>query len=319
MPELPDHGKTITVAHLIHHTNGLREQGYLLNLAGWRGDDLSTEADVLWPLTRQRGVNFAPGTEIVYGNSAYTLLAVVVERLSGKPLRAFADERIFKPLGMSDTHFRDDRTEVVPQRASAYSIREGGGWRINVPMGSGATSLLTTVGDMLKWQQNLLDGRVGGKKLVAWMQTSGKLNDGTATTYGGGLHLTGYRGLRMVSHDGMNAGYRTDALLFPDHRLAIVALCNGSKIDPSELTRKVSDLYLGQHMKDVMPPAMKLPEAQLSALAGNYWSPLTDEVVRLEFKDGALRQVGVPTAFVHTGTRSAPSPSRERPPATLMG
>ncbi|WP_164020780.1 serine hydrolase domain-containing protein [Pyxidicoccus trucidator] len=304
LPEMPDHGKTITVAHLIHHTNGLREQGQLLNLAGWRGDDLYTDADILWVLTRQRGVNFAPGTEIVYGNAAYTLLAVIVRRVSGKPLRAFADERIFKPLGMTDTHFRDDHKEVVPQRASAYSIREGGGWRISVPHNDGSTSLLTTVGDLLKWEQNLLDGRVGGKKLVAWLQTSGKLNDGTATTYGGGLHLADYRGLRMVSHDGMDAGYRTDALLFPDHRLAIVALCNGSTIDPSALTRKAADLYLSKHMKDVMPPAVKLPEAQLSALAGNYWSPLTDEVVRLEFKDGALRQVGVPTAFVHTGNGS---------------
>ncbi|MFP2924045.1 serine hydrolase domain-containing protein [Pyxidicoccus sp. 3LG] len=303
LPEMPDYGKTITISNLIHHTNGLREQGQLLNLAGWRGDDLYTEADILWALTRQRGVNFAPGTEIVYGNAAYTLLAVIVRRVSGKSLRAFADERIFKPLGMTDTHFRDDHTEVVPRRASAYSTREGGGWRISVPHIDhyGSTSLLTTVGDLLKWEQNLLDARVGGRALVAWMQTSGKLNDGTATTYGGGLHLAGYRGLRMVSHDGMDAGYRTEALLFPDQRLAIVALCNGSTIASSDLTRKVAEVYLGVHMKNVMPPAVELPEAELSALVGNYWSPLTDEVVRLEVKDGALRQVGVPTAFVHTG------------------
>ena len=89
--------------------------------------------------------------------------------------------------------------------------------------------------------------------------------------------------------------------LFPDHRLAIVTLCNGSTIDPTPLAQKVADLYLGKHMKNVMPPPVKLPEAELSPLAGNYWSPLTDEVVRLEVKEGALRQVGVPTAFVHTG------------------
>ncbi|RKH62929.1 serine hydrolase domain-containing protein [Corallococcus llansteffanensis] len=303
LPEMPAYGKTITLAHLLHHTNGLREQGQLLNLAGWRGDDLYTEADILWALTRQRGVNFEPGTEVVYGNAAYTLLAVVVRRVSGKSLRAFADERIFKPLGMTDTHFRDDHTEVVPRRASAYSPREGGGWRISVPNIDhyGSTSLLTTVGDLLKWEQNLLDGRVGGQALVASLQTSGRLNDGTATGYGSGLRLTGHRGLRMVSHDGMDGGYRADALLFPDQRLAIVALCNGATIVPTDLTRKVAEMYLGAHMKNEIPPAVKLSKAELSALAGTYWSPQTDEVVRLEVKDGALRQVDVPTAFVPIG------------------
>ncbi|NMO16045.1 beta-lactamase family protein [Pyxidicoccus fallax] len=303
LPEMPDSGKTITIAHLLHHTNGLREQGQLLNLAGWRGDDLYTEADILWALTRQRGVNFAPGTEIVYGNAAYTLLAVIVRRVSGKSLKAFADERIFKPLGMSDTRFRDDHAELVPRRASAYGTREGGGWKLSIPNTDhyGSTSLLTTVGDLLKWKQNLLDARVGGQALVASMLTSGRLNDGTVTGYGGGLHLGDYRGLRTVSHDGMEGGYRTEAVLFPDPRLAIVALCNGSTISPTDLTRKVAEVYLGERMKDVMPPAVALPGTELSALAGNYWSPLTDEVVRLEVKDGALRQVGVPTAFVPIG------------------
>lgn len=304
LPEMPDYGKTITIAHLIHHTNGLREQGQLLNLAGWRNDDLYTEADILWALTRQRSLNFEPGTEVLYGNAAYTLLAVIVRRVSGTSLRAFADERIFQPLGMANTHFRDDHTEIVPRRASAYSIRAGGSWQISVPNIDhyGSTSLLTTVGDLLKWEQNLLDARVGGKALIASMRTSGTLNDGTETRYGGGLGLAGYRGLRMVSHDGADGGYRAEATLFPDQGLAIVALCNGSTIAPTDLVRKVADVYLRDRMAaPALPPAVSMPEAEQSALAGVYWSPLTDEVVRMEWKDGALRQVGVPTAFVPIG------------------
>lgn len=156
VPEMPAYGKTITIEHLIHHTNGLREQGQLLNLSGWRGDDIYTEDDILWALIRQRSTNFEPGAEIIYGNAAYTLLGLIVRRVSGKSLRAFADERIFKPLGMADTHFRDDHTEVVPRRASAYNPRTGGGWQISVPNIDhyGSTSLLTTVGDLLKWEQN---------------------------------------------------------------------------------------------------------------------------------------------------------------------
>jgi CubicO group peptidase (beta-lactamase class C family) len=304
LPEMPDYDKTITIANLIHHTDGLREQGQLLSLAGWRDDDLSTEADILWTLTRQRRLNFDPGTEIVYGNAAYTLLAVIVRRASGQSLRAFADQRVFKPLGMADTYFRDDHTEVTPGRASAYSARAGGGWSINVPNFDhyGSTNLLTTVGDLLKWEQNLIDGRVGGKALIAWMQTSGALNDGTEIGYGGGLRLDRYRGLRVTSHNGADNGFRAEAALFPDQGLAIVALCNGAAITPTELTRKVADLYLGDRMTaPALAPAVAAPAAEQSALAGVYWSAQTDEVVRLEWKDGALRQAGSPAALVPLG------------------
>ncbi|MHA7628588.1 serine hydrolase domain-containing protein [Corallococcus sp. M7] len=303
VPELPAFPKVITLAHLMHHTNGLREQGQLLNLAGWRGDDVSTEADVLWALSRQRGVNFEPGAEVLYGNAAYTLLGLVVRRVSGQSLRAFTDERIFKPLGMTDTRFREDHTELFPRRAWGYTSRDGGGWRLSDAHSDhyGAGNLYSTIGDLLKWQQNLLDARVGGQALVSMVRTSGRLNDGTETGYGGGLRLAGYRGLDMVSHDGMDGGYRTESLLFPAHRVAIVTLCNSGLIDASALARKVADVYLGAHMKDEIPPAVKVAETELAALAGDYWSPLTGEVVRVELKDGALRQVGTPTALVPMG------------------
>jgi CubicO group peptidase (beta-lactamase class C family) len=304
LPEMPDFGKAITIADLMYHTDGFREQGQLLNFAGWRGDDLYTETDILDVLRKQRRLNFDPGSEVVYGNAAYTLLGVVVQRVSGRSLRAFADERIFNPLGMTQTHFRDDHTQVVPGRASAYSPRPGGGWQTSVPNIDhyGSTSLLTTVGDMLKWEQNLVDARVGGHTLVSLMQTSGALNDGTLINYGGGLRLQGYRGLRVISHDGADGGYRAEATLFPDEGLAVVALCNGSMIAPSELTRKVAELYVGQRMKvPALRPAVSLPDALQSAWAGVYWSPLTDEVIQLEWTGGALRQVGTATALVPIG------------------
>lgn len=303
VPELPDFGKTITIDHLIHHTNGLREQGQLLNMAGWRNDDLYTEGDVLWALSRQRQLNFDPGSEVVYGNAAYTLLAVIVQRVSGQSLRDFADARIFKPLGMTHTRFLDDYAQIVPKRASAYSPRSGGGWVTNMPHIThyGSTSLNTTVGDLLKWEQNLLDAQVGGKPLMAMLQTPGRLNDGTGIGYGGGLRIGEYRGLRLISHDGADNGFRSDALLFPDQRVAVVALCNGATIVPAELTRKVAAVYLGDRMKDTTPPPIALAPAALAPLAGNYWSAQTDEVVRLEIKDGALRQVGSSTALLPIG------------------
>ncbi|MFZ4875898.1 serine hydrolase domain-containing protein [Janthinobacterium sp. Mn2066] len=302
--EMPDLGHAITIAQLIHHTNGLREQGQLVNLAGWRSDDLTTEADILWALARQRHLNFAPGTEVVYGNAAYTVLAVIVRRVSGTSLRAYAEEHIFQPLGMSSTHFHDDHKEMVAGRTAAYSPRAGGGsggWSISIPHIDhyGSTSLFSTVGDLLTWQQNLLDGRVGGPALSAWMQTSGALNDGSPIAYGSGLRLGAYRGLRMVSHDGADAGYRNEAVMFPDQKLAIVALCNASPATPTELTRKVAELYLGEQMTEpALAPALPGPPAAPAAWAGLYWSAQTDEVLRLEWQDGVLRQAGATAGLV---------------------
>lgn len=301
VPEMPDLGHVITIEQLIHHTNGLREQGQLLNLAGWRSDDLTTEADILWALTRQRHLNFAPGTEVVYGNAAYTVLAVIVRRVSGKSLRAYADEHIFQPLGMSSTHFHDDHKEMVAGRTAAYSPRTGGSWSISIPHIDhyGSTSLFSTVGDLLIWQQNLVDGRIGGPALSAWMQTSGALNDGSLTAYGSGLRLGAYRGLRMVSHDGADAGYRSEAVMFPDQQLAIVALCNASSATPTELTRKVAELYLGEQMTEAaLAPALSGPPAAPAAWAGVYWSVQTDEILRLEWQDGVLRQAGATAGLV---------------------
>ena len=119
VPEIPAYARPITIRHLIHHTSGLRDQWSLLGMADWREDDLITEGDVLSIVSRQKELNFLPGDEYTYSNTGYTLLAVIVKRVSGKSLRQFADERIFQPLGMTNTHFHDDHTMVVPGRTSA--------------------------------------------------------------------------------------------------------------------------------------------------------------------------------------------------------
>jgi hypothetical protein len=134
------------------------------------------------------------------------------------------------------------------------------------------------------------------------MRTSGVLNDGTATGYGAGLRLDEHRSLPVVSHDGADGGYRAEAVLFPDQGLAIVALCNGAALAPTRLTREVAEIYLGDLMTDpAPPPAAATPPAEQRALAGVYWSAQTDEVVRLEWRDGALRQPGSSVGLVPTG------------------
>jgi CubicO group peptidase (beta-lactamase class C family) len=244
VPELRVEGPPITIRHLLHHTSGLRDQWNLLVLAGLRLDDVITESAVLSLLWQQRELNFPPGTEVLYSNSGYTLLALIVRRVSGQTLDAFAQRRIFSPLGMKRTHFHDDYG--VPVKGRAYSYRRmRDGWRYVALSYStvGATSLFTTVEDLALWDANFAEAKVGGAA-VASLQLPGRLADGKETTVASGLMRGRYRGLDVAEHSGADAGYRAHYLRFTDGRLSVVLLGNAADIDSAGLARRVADVYL---------------------------------------------------------------------------
>ncbi len=125
IPEWADQGRRLTIRHLLTHTSGLREAFTLLGLAAPREDGDNVNDAIVKMLARQRALNFAPGTEYQYNNDGYNLLASIVKRVSRQSLRAFADANIFKQLDMTHTHFHDDPTMIVPNRASGYHADAG--------------------------------------------------------------------------------------------------------------------------------------------------------------------------------------------------
>jgi CubicO group peptidase (beta-lactamase class C family) len=299
IPELPDFGVLITIRHLIHHTSGLRDQWSLLGLAGWRYSlDLITDDDVLDVMSRQKELNFQPGEKHVYCNTGYTLLAQIVKRVSGQSFREFTTSRIFKPLDMKSTHFRDDHAEIVKHIAYGYVNGEGGnGYRLSVTNFDtvGATSLLTTVEDLAQWDENFYDPRVGGAALVQQQLERGKLNSGKELNYAAGLVHGKYRGLRTIDHGGADAGYRADLLRFPEQHFSVACLCNKGEIQPGMLTQKVADIYLAEDFKEPLPlpaePSAKgvaVPEERLAQYAGLYWKKDDEEARRIVLKDGKL-------------------------------
>jgi CubicO group peptidase (beta-lactamase class C family) len=169
LPELHDFGRVITLRHLLYHSSGLRDQWRLLGLAGWRQEDMITQQDVLNLIWRQRELNFEPGKEFDYTNTGYTLLGLIVQRVSGRSLREFTAQRVFGPLRMRDTHFLDDPREIVRNRAASYEPQADGGYRESLlAFGAvGATSLLTTAADLARWDGNFTSGRVGGRELLS--------------------------------------------------------------------------------------------------------------------------------------------------------
>ena len=298
VPELPDFGTPVTIRELLHHTSGLRDQWDLLDLSGWRiSEDRITDADVLYVVSHQRALNFPPNTRFLYSNTGFTLLAQIVARVSGESFRKFTTERIFEPLGMKSTHFRDDFDEIVKNMAYGYDPA-GDTFRLSVTNYDtvGATSLLTTVEDLALWDENFYTPRVGGPKLVEQLLERGKLNDGTQIDYAAGLVVTQYRGLNVVDHGGADAGYRSDMIRFPDQHFSVACLCNLSSANPSDLAQKVADVYLGPLMQPAKAPhadegkGITLTPAQMQAKVGVYVNVKDEnDVVRFVVKDGGLQ------------------------------
>ena len=294
VPELPDFGETITVRHLLQHTSGLREQWHLLALAGWRPDDVVSTEDILELVWRQQELNFRPGTEWIYCNTGYTLLAVIIERVGGKSLRDYCSERIFRPLGMSNTHFHDDNTMIVKNRAYSYTPRDEGGFRHAVTSfttnGVGPSSLFTTVEDLALWEENYYTATVGGTQVVEQLQTPGTLGDGEQIGYGLGLGIGCYRGLNIVEHSGGDAGYCSHLMRVPGQHFSVAILGNESTMHPSELARQVTDIYLDDIFTEEREAArpIELSTERLSSRAGLYSSAATASTRRLEMRDEKL-------------------------------
>src|SRR5207244_2624194 len=162
IPEWGDHDGRITIRHLLTHTSGLRDAFLLQGLSPPHDDGGDPNDAILKVLVRARGLNFAPGAEFQYNNGAYNLLGGIVKRVSGQSLRAFADANIFKPLGMTHTHFHDDPSMVVPNRVTGYH-QDTRGFHVASENGGivGNAGLQTTVGDLLIWEQNFANPRSG--------------------------------------------------------------------------------------------------------------------------------------------------------------
>jgi CubicO group peptidase (beta-lactamase class C family) len=282
IPELHDFGHTITIRHLVHHTSGMRDWPGTLRIAGWDYQDVISFDQILRMAFSQRELNFVPGAEYAYSNTGYTLLAEIVQRVSGKSFREFTDERIFQPLGMRSTHFHDDHRMIVPNRAQSYTNGPGGRWRTVADQltALGSSSLFTTVEDLARWIGNFSTGRVGGLRLVARLHERGVLNTGDTIAYAFGQSVATYRGISSVAHTGSWAGFRTVLHRFPDNNLAVIILANTSDMNPSALAQRIADIYLADALAP--PPAITgpagVPVPASSTGAPERWTPTADDL-----------------------------------------
>ncbi len=305
-PEIPKYVRPITVRHLVHHTSGLRDIYTLMSLAGIRLEDVFTDKQAIELIAAQRETNFEPGSEYLYSNSGYFLLAQLVERVSDKTLREFAEEKIFAPLGMKDTHFHDRPGHIVGRRAISYQdsdVDEHQEFQVSY-LGNfdkvGAGGLYTTVRDLLLWDRNFYSGDVGAKPFLDLIHTRGVLNDGSEITYAFGLTVDEYRGSKTVSHGGSMMGFKAAYLQFPEQRFSVITTCNLGSINPMLLAQQVADVYLGDQLARAVPSSTTIRRSNSSTasepfdndeivgLVGTFYSDELDVSYELAVENGQL-------------------------------
>ena len=298
IPQLPDYGKPITIRELLNHTSGLRDYNGLLSLAGFQEEQVTTTQNALDIINRQKALNFPTAEDWDYTNTGFFLASVIVERVSGKTMKAFSEEYIFKPLGMKNTFFLDNHTTIVPYRATAYAPNESGGFQINMAnweqTGDGAVQ--TNANDLLLWDRNFYNPTVGGKELIDLLTTPGSLSNGEKINYGLGLFKDDFEGLSMIHHGGAWAGYRAELIRIPSEHFSVICLSNLASFNPSGLARDIARICLADKLK-VTTEATKIKEATVSkpitsemrkAYTGHFKSEANDLIRQVQIENDKL-------------------------------
>ena len=256
-PEFPAYGKPITVRNLLNHTSGLPDYEDILmkqypNTPEEKIPQI-LDAGVLKLLEQQSSGEFPPGTKWQYSNSGYATLAMIVEKVSGKPFGQFLHDRIFAPLKMDNTLAYEKGKNEVPNRAFGNSKTDKGMQETDQSPTSavlGDGGIYSSIDDLAKWDRALREHILLSEADMQPALTPVHLVDGLPTSdghnvsYGFGWFLDPYKGHRRMWHDGETIGFRTTIQRFPDDNLTVIVLANRTDVDPQQLALKVVELYL---------------------------------------------------------------------------
>ena len=299
VPELPEYGAPLTIRNMLQHNSGLRDWGEVAGIAGWpRTTRVHTHAHVLDIVSRQKALNFPSATQYSYSNTGYNLAAIIVSRVSGTSFAEFSQERIFKPLGMTRTSWRDDFTRVVKDRAIAYSATQSG-FRLNMPFEDvhGNGGLLTTVGDLLTWNNNFANPKIGDAEFVRIQEDPGTFSNGKPQSYALGLMVGTHKGLPEIAHSGSTAGYRAHLTRFPKQQVSVAVLCNVSSGNATQYAMSVADLYLAGSITEPTTTTERPTRPQqtydadpkdFAAYVGKYYSDEAEVMFEVAIQDAAL-------------------------------
>jgi len=242
-PQFPEYGKGITVRHLLNHTSGLVDYEDIIP----QGTTVPVlDRDVLRLLMKENKGYFSPGAKFRYGNSAYALLAQIIEVRSGAPYAQFLKANIFQPLGMSNTLAYEEGISVVPNRAYGYSLDGTNFVRTDQSLTSsvlGDGGIYSSVSDLVKWDQALYSNVLAKQKTLDLIFYPGPATEHPNTAYSFGWYLGSYRGVKEIWHSGNTRGFSTRIARYPDKKFTVIILTNRSDAKLEKLPHQIFVLY----------------------------------------------------------------------------
>lgn len=290
----------LKVKDLIYHTSGLREQITMLQLCGWKDDDVYSSDDEKYLLSRQTNLNFTPGTMMQYSNTNYFILALIIEKITGENFSEYCKEKIFIPLEMTTAVVADNHRKIIPNKAEAYTTVNVAAVLNYSPSDDdyGHSSIYCSVDDLKKWADNFSQKKIGTNSLYQKFFAKGTYNNGKEIqSYGYGWFHDNYKGIPDLWHDGARLGFRSGLIYFPDKNVYIITLSNARDFPYADLREKIADyIFTGQfpseqteEVKNILPvKTFEVNETQLKQYRGLYWDRTGDQMWNIHFKDGSL-------------------------------
>lgn len=276
LPYVPRLEYPFTLRHLASNTSGYRDFLDAMIFSGLSIFAPSDRQTVREIIARQDALNFKPGSAMVYSNSGFFMLYEIIERIEGATFNEILRKRVTGPLGMHDTSLMLRDGSVMKRLAAHYTKRAEGwfhlGWGLEEDGGGG---IVSTLDDVVVWQQNLSNPIIGTAEMYQRMATPYVFDNGATGCYGLGLVTDVYRGRRAVGHGGGVAGGKSESVRFIDDGLSIVIIANNDQIAPFTVARRIADLYFGT----AEPTPIRLPP-------GRYRQEGGPDVFEIVVKDG---------------------------------
>jgi CubicO group peptidase (beta-lactamase class C family) len=283
LPDLPPAWREVTIRQLLTHTSGIPDFEEILGYGAYRNP---TTGEQVLAAAAGKPMDFPPGTQWHYSNTGYYLLGLIVEKITGEPHVAFVQQRILGPAGMTRTR-SSEPNEVIPGRASGYYF-ESGRFENRDPIQptavGAAGDLVSTIGDLIKWNATLDAQSILGKDSYAQIWADQPLTDGSRSGYGFGWEVLPMHDHRAQSHSGGTAGFSSNILRLPDDHVAVIVLTNTGRANPVSITNHVARLLVpGLRYKAVPDPDPEVAERVMDFFAHRLDADVYEKPLSAEF------------------------------------
>ena len=241
IPDYPTNGNKITVHHLLTHTSGIKDYTRVKGLNAIAQKDL-TPLELI-DFSKNEPIDFVPGQKYKYNNSGYVILGYIIEKVTGQSYASFIQEQIFNKLEMTDSQYASQRA-VIKNRASGYQKKDSYINRMDfsLTLAYSGGGLMSTVGDMFKWQEAIKNNLLISKETTEKVFTNYTLNNGEHINYGYGWHIKTINNNRTFEHGGSVWGFKSMGVYYPDLDIYVIGLTNCLCNAPTKVTREIAEL-----------------------------------------------------------------------------